>query len=889
MSVCANLLLTLVLLGMDAVSAEPTSGPLQQIDTPIHTIYVVTHAHLDISYVDVPSDVAAKYKRMIDEQIDFAAAHPDYKFSIEETWSLEQWLRRTPDRARVNQFIALAKAGRVAVAGGHSTMHSGKLSAEELPRLLFNAAKYRNEFGITIDTVFHDDVPGVAWTYPQILAKSGIKYLICGENLFIGGGFTQPWPSFPFYWKAPDGTRLLTWSTRKSYIEAHEFKEGYGLPFWKAGDIKKDRLTSSLLELKQSGYPYDALMIQYSFDDAFGGAHYDAIHKWNAQYSNPKFVLAIPSDFFGYLEKKYGREIQERSGNWTTIWDSSQMLEAQGEKVVKNAHDMLPAAEKMCSIGAALGLTSYPHDKFNEAWDTILALDEHSGAGADWDARWTQAQVDQQNREFRDFTLRVADLTTETLSNGAQSLLGSVAAPRDSSVVVFNPLSWKRTDLARVRMPEQLLAGGFSIVDEVTREPVTHEIDQRTSEVVFVARDVPPVGYRRFLLREGTAANSARGISATGKRLENRFYRIRLDGAGHVASIYDKTARRELVKPGTPTRFNQMVTATNLQYFRGESVNITDSTHTEIRGSVGPVSGSLLVTNADHPLAATEIRLYNDLDRIDIINTPDRSQMAHAGLADNSKYCASVFPFNLHASTRIDTAAGWLDPARDSLAGSYIGSYEIQHCIDASERGYGVTFASPDVFSHSIGSLQATDYAPSTSFTIFSRFIRYIDESNLKGHKLGVTDTEPGAPARWNLLYSIRPHRRGFDAIADARFGAEICTPFVARFVEPARHASSPPAALSYFSVNYPNVAITGVKQADFGKGMIVRLEEMAGEQAAAVRMRSDAFQFDSAVVTTPLEADTPAKLPITWNGSIALSMKPHEVKTLRVFLKARR
>ncbi len=41
------------------------------------------------------------------------------------------------------------------------------------------------------------------------MVKSGIKYLVCGLNLFIGGGLSQPYKSYIFYWEGPDGNRAV--------------------------------------------------------------------------------------------------------------------------------------------------------------------------------------------------------------------------------------------------------------------------------------------------------------------------------------------------------------------------------------------------------------------------------------------------------------------------------------------------------------------------------------------------------------------------------------------------------------------------------------------------------------------------------------------------------
>jgi len=66
------------------------------------TIYVVPHVHLDIGYTDFQAKVAAIQSRIIDEALDLIAKHPDFRFSVDGMWCLDQFLksRTASDRQR---------------------------------------------------------------------------------------------------------------------------------------------------------------------------------------------------------------------------------------------------------------------------------------------------------------------------------------------------------------------------------------------------------------------------------------------------------------------------------------------------------------------------------------------------------------------------------------------------------------------------------------------------------------------------------------------------------------------------------------------------------------------------------------------------------------------
>ena len=74
------------------------------------------------------------------------------------------------------------------VTAGYAGMDGSMMGAEEFCRSLYYAEKLRRDFGAQIKTLMQNDIPGYSWAYPQVLAKSGVKYFITGVNHFIGAG-----------------------------------------------------------------------------------------------------------------------------------------------------------------------------------------------------------------------------------------------------------------------------------------------------------------------------------------------------------------------------------------------------------------------------------------------------------------------------------------------------------------------------------------------------------------------------------------------------------------------------------------------------------------------------------------------------------------------------
>ena len=79
--------------------------------------------------------------------------------------------------------------------------------------------------------------------------------------------------------------------------------------------------------------------------------------------------------------------------------------------------------------------------------------------------------------------------------------------------------------------------------------------------LVFVARDVPALGYRTYRLVPAAERPAFASSLQVGEHwLENRFYRVELDPhSGAVASIFDKELGREWVDRGARHGFNQVL------------------------------------------------------------------------------------------------------------------------------------------------------------------------------------------------------------------------------------------------------------------------------------------------------------------------------------------
>jgi hypothetical protein len=177
--------------------------PAEKRKGSIKRILVLPHAHLDIGFTLPPDQVARDYKDSIDTAIRLVRENQDFHWTIESTWMLGEWLRRTRDDKLIDELGRYMRDGRISLAAAFANMHSGLIGDEEMNRLVYLAESFRRRFSIPIEVAIQNDVPGFSWAYPRVLAGSGVKYLITGLNLFIGGGNNFGVSHTPFYWTGP--------------------------------------------------------------------------------------------------------------------------------------------------------------------------------------------------------------------------------------------------------------------------------------------------------------------------------------------------------------------------------------------------------------------------------------------------------------------------------------------------------------------------------------------------------------------------------------------------------------------------------------------------------------------------------------------------------------
>lgn len=834
-----------ICLGQDHSSYEL---PAEQRTGTIRQIYVVAHSHLDIGFTRPPDEVARDYKDSIDMAMRFAREHPDFRWTIESAWMLQEWLRRTDDAELVDELRDLIQAGRLALGMAFGNMHSGLMGAEESNRLVYLGHRLRRQLGLKAEVAFQNDVPGFTWAFPRVLAGSGVRFLVNGLNLFIGGGNSLGVSRNPFYWVGPDGSRVLTWFAYDSYMEGFRWKLGSQFPIAELERIVPRRLAW----LEQNGYRYDTYMLMRGTGDNSGpldalGA-LERIREWNRSHPELQMRMSTADEFFRYLTDRYGDDYPTASGDATGHWATVKLRVPETTGKMRQASSALPAAETAATVAAIVHGSTFPRYDFEEAWQTLLTFQEHTTGSGPWPDYLSRWETDWNEAAQYSFSLVGYSNTEQQFRKALDRLAGPIDLGSSQGVLmVYNGLSWRRSGLAMVEsLPAELREGPLVAVDLATGEEFPCEdVPNTRRHVMFVARDVPAVGYRLYSIKPADAS----------RRSHLGDFRIRgtWNESGMLTSILDAESGRDMLRPDSERPFGALTVA--LDRRDHEEVPLGAA---EIQVTEGPVSRRVEFGRAGSALPLTILTTYRDADYADLAFDLDlrvlREEKAHHQAYGISLPLAEDGDFYLDGAGFVARIPGERLPGSDSP--QYTPQF-FTHVPRVPE--WGVTLANRDGFC----------IRPDMLFLVSW------EDMLVQTREEGVQRVFRGEPQstpiqRFRFRMAIQPAHPG----EWRRFGAELNLPLRTRFVQ----RGEIPVERSFFRVSHPYVQLLAFKPAQHQPGWyMLRLQEISGNGAENVRLSTE-FPIGEARLANTVEELTGATIDLE-----NFSMGPWRTRTVLV------
>ncbi|MGA2034103.1 MAG: glycosyl hydrolase-related protein, partial [Thermoguttaceae bacterium] len=824
-------------------------------------IFAAPSSHTDIGYTDIQPNCAERHNKNIDTAIGLLKQYPDFRWNLEAAWQGENYVH-SRSGARLADFYRFAREGKIGVQALYCNMLTGLCSPEAACRLTWFAHRLCRAQNIPYRSAMISDVPTQEASLPMILANAGIRYFSSGINNDRGYRFTQMQDKCPCWWEGPDGSRVLMMYTWQ-YAQCAQW----------ALDQPLEAARAQILERlagyeKRKDYPYDAVFLHGAVSDnqPLNEHLASTAQQWNKRYAFPKIILCHNAEFHEYIEEHYGDKLPVYRGSAGTYWEDGAGSSAQETTLNRNAQENLANGERFLALAERIGkLKKYQPDALYSAWRNCLLYDEHTWGAycsiSEPESPFTKAQWKIKSQYAKD---------ASTAAHGALdqgvAALASLVPTEGPSLVVFNPMSWPRTDVLRVTLP-----AGMGVAEpDVTLEAGPN--------AALLIKDVPACGYRVLELVAVAEPKIPAPSPALDPVIESRYYRVQLDPAeGTIKSIRDKQSGRELVDPQAPFRLNQCVYVSGGNGTRivmnpdgpAPNLKVSSPKMQYWRFLHGDASQSFVIegTGAMARRIVTRIDMWNDLKRIDI-----DTRLVDKKLTYDKEALYFAFPFQARQPTfRYEAPAAIVNVNKDMLPGACLDWFTVQHFVEIADHDGAVAWATPDaplVCLQDINRGKWLTQLPLTTGHLYSYALNnYWHTNYLAGQ---------GGDFRFRFSITSRPKS---DNVASARFGWEVSNPLVGVAVQGHRSGPLLEKPTSLISLAEPNVMVIGTKLAEEGGGLVVRLWEIAG-QATTAHLRLDQHIPAAKAEACNLVEDSRQPLAIK-DGVIAVPMRGHGLATV--------
>lgn len=779
------------------------------------------------------------------------ATDPAQPTSIME---IEAWAAM--DRDAYNQrLIKAMQSGRFETTGMYMNFLTQLIPTEWLIRSMLRSNDVARLSGVPLKTALITDVPGFSFAMPDVLAGSGIKYFYPSLNPDRAYNCLDGMP-YTFYWEGPAGGRVLVFRSFNTY------NEGWWLGFGRDPNIVEQLLPDFLAKLTPGEYPYDMLPLRQLGDITDDGPVAENLPKivdeWNRRWAYPRVEIGTPTQFFEKFEAAYGSKIPLLKGDWTSYWEDGEGSSAKETRMVRRLHSELLIEITFSAFRDRMD-TLIPNSKYEFAQEGIYLYDEHTW-GADMSIRKPDSPQTTGQWEFKEKPVRDAYSNSAHLfPEFGRFFTQKAPAPKHggSIVAVINPNPWKMNQFITLKFNGNFSSDlNYKIFDVNTGVEISPSKAGLYPfvDLVFWGEDIPATSISYYEVVPDNVDTSKDGEEETEENpylLENSFYRIEIDKVtGRITRIFDKTEHREMIDTTSGYAMNELlyvkgndnenpVRFSNLEIWPGVSNEFFSEVTLWCEAPCGTPRTTLI------PQIRQVIRLYNKEKRIEF------ESIFYKKPTTEKEGVYFAFPMNVPGGElRLEVTGGVLALEKDQLPGASRDWISIQNAAAAVSDDYSIILATPDaplVVPEAIRTNSFQRKLTLENTTLFSYVMNNYWHTNYKASQ--------GGDFTFRYALTSVDHRASDSEIV--RFGQIAARPLIAFAVSSDENNSTGDGKdISFMSVAPDNVMLLGVKTAEDGGGMIVRLQEFDGRETTVTVWLNEALGVTSASVTDLLERE---------------------------------
>lgn len=871
----------LIILGFILLSAIPDAFLRAQekekkADNLPEDIYLMPFSHFDLAWTGRTPECLSRGYRIFSEAIKISESDPKFRYFVDNMFYLDRYISSHPEK--LIPLKELVKRGQIELNPlwiiNFQDDNDGELSVRNL---LYTKKFIKDNFEVEPAAVSMTDLPDWTPQFPQILDKSGIKFLIMTRN--------GPNRNRLFRWRSPDGSAILTYHIGYGGLLYEPLIELSGKPYAVKNYLEKSM--ASFSKVSKTGHAF-----------GFGGsdrtlpfAGLEAnVAKWN-EISPVKMKISSLKEYYEAVRDT--PDLPEYTGQVPNMWivDGAYAKTFQDDQKALN---LLATAEKLASISYILGYTKYPQDRIEQAWKGLILAHDHGYSGHGYDEGDKRKIVERQKAIYC-----AQDIIEESFTPIAEHVKADF---KDCiPIVVFNPLSWERNEAVSAHFTLQIgqSQAGYNdtgikhnghrietypvkindkmVLRDSLGKPVQMQIlkkhDVLEYYILFRGEQIPALGYKTYYLypskeeyKEETSVRCGNDV------LENEYLRLTVNEAG-AFSLYDKKSGKVIINAA------RFAVIPDLGLVK-EQKQLEDVREIPLRldktviEENGPVRAALrLIFKPNHScLRAMEFRVslargenkldleaVVDYEMLKIKEMPAVSLVVPFDIKD-PKINYGI-PYGSNESNNLMPESGIRrQPDGPGVpAHLWIKCRLIQKWIDVAGDGPGFTMAS------------------SRNFFILSKKDLRCELLHLNAPAF--YDCEDIREGRVVSYFSIAPHTKSLQVDKAYRLGWQLNNPVITYSVNDTVSEKTLPETLSFVEPLSDNTVVTVLKKAEKGEGFILRAFEAEGKPGnVSVKF----FRSLSGIQEVNL-MEQENKNP----GLSKDSIQPNEIKTYKVVLKS--
>ena len=799
----------------------------------------VGHTHIDVAWLWRLKHTREKCARSFSTVLRLMEQYPEYTF-LQTQPQLYEYIKE--DHPEMFEKIkAKVKEGNWEADGGMWVEADCNLtSGESLTRQILVGGKFfREELGQEIKYLWLPDVFGYSWALPQILKKSGIPMFMTTK---ISWNQYNRMPHDTFKWRGMDGSEVLT-----HFITAPEPWSQPGSWFYTYNGHLTPKIVKGVYDAYSDKNLTDELLISFGYGDGGGGVNRDMLEyrrRVDKMPGLPSLETSKAADYFKDLREKV-----ENTDEYVHTWDGELYLEyhrgtytsqAYNKKMNRYLENYYRNVEWLTAMDAINkgDIKEAKQDELTEGWKIILTHQFHDIIpGSSINEVYKDSHVNYEKAEA---------IAKEI----EQSVFTNIMGAEESTWTVINNTNWGRSDYAHIVTEAK---GQF--VDEagnVLKAQETHN-----GYVVYVD-NIPAMGWKVIKLVDNASnsiENNTNVFTFADGIIETPFYHVELNEVGHMTSLVDKKADRQVLAKGAKANVIQMFEDKPLAheawdidiYYQEKMREVTDLTRMEVTEK-GPLH---MVVRLEWNYMNTKIKqdmtFYVEDKRIDFktwVDFRERKQLMKVAFPVDIRSTYATYDVqygNVQRPTHWNTSWDW---ARfETVAHKW---------VDLSERNYGVSLMNDCKYGHDIKN-------------------NVIRLTLLKSATHPDTEQDQG---EHEFTYSLLPHEGSWvDADTEIR-AYYLNNPLK---VEAGKAKED---AYSFLNIDNKYIEVDAVKRSEDGKTLVIRCHEYTGgKQKATITLDAKVKGWQESNLMEKPEGDH------FISEAITLEFGPYEVKTVLVEL----